>query len=59
MSGKYLQDKNIIIAILGGEQSVVDQSELADQFYISSTIAGEMFYGAYNSANVDHHRAEH
>ena len=53
MNGKYMLDTNIVIAMLSGEQSVVGRAEATDEFYISSTIAGEMFYGAYNSGNVD------
>jgi len=53
MNGKYMLDTNIVIAMLSGEPSVVDRAEATDEFCISSTIAGEMFYGAFNSANVD------
>ena len=53
MNGKYMLDTNIVIAMLSGEQSVVGRAEPTDEFYVSSTIAGEMFYGAYNSGNVD------
>ncbi len=53
MNGKYLLDTNIVIAILSGEQSVVSRAAATDEFYVSATIAGEMFYGACNSANVD------
>jgi len=53
MNGKYLLDTNIVIAMLSGEPSVVGRAGATDEFFISSTIAGEMFYGAFNSANVD------
>jgi tRNA(fMet)-specific endonuclease VapC len=46
-------DTNIVIAMLRGEPSVVDRAEAKDEFYVSSTIAGELFYGAFNSANID------
>ncbi len=53
MNGKYILDTNIVIAMLSGEKSVVGRAAATDEFYITSTIAGEMFYRAYNSANVD------
>ncbi len=53
MSGRFLLDTNITIAFLSGEYAVVNQVDDADAYFVSSTIAGEMFYGASYSANVD------
>jgi len=53
MSGRFLLDTNISIAFLSGERAVVDQVDDVDAYFVSSIIAGEMFYGASYSANVD------
>ncbi len=53
MSGRFLLDTNITIAFLSGERVVVNQVDNAEACFVSSIIAGEMFYGAACSANVD------
>lgn len=53
MSGRFLLDTNIVIAFLGGERAVVNQVDGVDANFVSSTVAGEMFYGASYSENVD------
>jgi tRNA(fMet)-specific endonuclease VapC len=52
MNGSYLLDTNIVIALLTGEGTVVQRIDATDQFYISSIVMGELFYGAFNSMNV-------
>lgn len=50
MNGKYLLDTNIVIAFLAGESSVVEQVNTSTRlFYLSSTIIGELSYGAFKS----------
>ena len=53
MNGRFLLDTNIVIACLSNEPGVVGRIDDADEFFISSTVLGEMLYGAYNSNNVD------
>ena len=53
MNGSYLRDTNIAIAILKADQTVLDHLAIDDGFLISATVAGELFYGALNSTNVD------
>ena len=53
MNGRFLLDTNTVIACLSNEPDVVDRINDADEFFVSSTVLGEMFYGAYNSTNVD------
>lgn len=53
MNGRFLLDTNIVIACLANEVDVVDHINDADELFISSTILGEMLYGAYNSTNVE------
>ena len=51
MNGSYLLDTNIVIASFSGESSVVERIDDVDAYFVSSTILGELFYGALNSAN--------
>lgn len=52
MNGRYLLDTNIVIVRFSGESSIVDRIGDADEYFVSSTILGELFYGAFNSTNV-------
>lgn len=52
MNGRFLLDTSIVIACLSNEPSAVDRINDADEFFISSTVLGEMLYGAYNSTKV-------
>ncbi len=60
MSGRYLLDSNIIIALFAGENSVLDAANEAEEVFIPSIVVGELYYGAQksgkrqeNSARVD------
>ncbi len=53
MNGRYLLDTNIVIAFLTGEEAVVQCVDATDEFYVSSVVLGELFYGAFNSTNRD------
>ena len=53
MNGRFLLDTNIVIACLSDDPNATDRINDADEYFVSSTVLGEMFYGAYNSANVD------
>ena len=53
MNGRYLLDTNIVIVSFRGESGVVDRIDDADEYFVSSTILGELFYGAFNSTNVN------
>jgi len=53
MNGRFLLDTNIVIACLSRAPGVVDRINDADDFFLSTTVLGEMFYGAYHSSNVD------
>jgi tRNA(fMet)-specific endonuclease VapC len=52
MSGKYVLDTNIIIALFAEEQSILDKILSVDEIYIPTIALGEMYYGAYNSQRV-------
>jgi tRNA(fMet)-specific endonuclease VapC len=49
MSGRYLLDTNIIIALFANEASVVSNLAQADEVFIPSIALGELYYGARKS----------
>ncbi|MEN3001462.1 MAG: PIN domain-containing protein [Armatimonadota bacterium] len=50
-SGKYLLDTSIAVAILRNAPSVIQASSQAAELFISAIALGELYYGAYHSAN--------
>lgn len=52
MDGKCLLDTNIIVALFKGDATVSDRVAAAAEILIASTVAGELYYGAYHSARV-------
>ncbi|MEC4816304.1 MAG: PIN domain-containing protein [Scytonema sp. PMC 1069.18] len=46
MSGKFLLDTNIIIALLEGDTLVEQRCEEAEAVFVASTAIGELYYGA-------------
>lgn len=53
MNGRFLLDTNVVIAFLIKDESVIDRPAPTDELYVSSTIIGELFYGAFNSGMVE------
>ncbi|HPZ09106.1 MAG TPA: type II toxin-antitoxin system VapC family toxin [Candidatus Eremiobacteraeota bacterium] len=53
MNGKLLLDTNIIIALFNGE--IVIQEKIAEvtDIFISTTVLGELYYGAYRSSQIE------
>jgi tRNA(fMet)-specific endonuclease VapC len=49
MSGRYLLDTNIVIAIFASEASVIANLTQADEVFIPSIVLGELHYGARKS----------
>ena len=52
MNGRFLLDTNVVIAFLIKDELVIDRPTPTDELYVSSTIIGELFYGAFNSGMV-------
>jgi tRNA(fMet)-specific endonuclease VapC len=52
MSGRYLLDTNIIIALFANDPSVVEQIEEAAELFVPSIVVGELYYGARRSGRV-------
>jgi tRNA(fMet)-specific endonuclease VapC len=46
MSGRYLLDTNIIIALFASEASVMQSLAQADEVFMPSIALGELYYGA-------------
>ncbi|SRR5258706_3133316 len=65
MSGKFLLDTNIVIALFANDKNVLAQLKSADEVFIPSTVLGELYYGAnkssrsrINIARIDEFAAE-
>lgn len=52
MPGSYLIDTNAAIARLNGTQALIEILMQADEVFLSSTVLGELYYGAGKSTNV-------
>ncbi|MBV6402470.1 MAG: Ribonuclease VapC2 [Anaerolineales bacterium] len=52
MSGKYLLDTNIVIALFADDASVKENLVKAEEIFLPSVALGEMFYGAHKSARA-------
>ncbi len=52
MSGKFLLDTNIVIALFGDDASVKARLMNSDEVFISCTVLGELYFGAQKSSNV-------
>jgi tRNA(fMet)-specific endonuclease VapC len=52
MSGRYLLDTNIIIALFASEATIIDNLAQADEVFIPSIALGELYYGARKSGRL-------
>jgi len=52
MSGRYLLDTNIIIALFASEREVQEKLAQADEVFVASVVLGELYFGAHKSARV-------
>jgi len=53
MSGKYLLDTNIVIALFASDVIVIEHLKNLENIFIPSIVLGELFYGAANSMKVN------
>jgi tRNA(fMet)-specific endonuclease VapC len=65
MTGRWLLDTNVIIALFGDETEVKEFLSAAEEVFIPSIAIGELYYGArksakptWNSARIDEFTAE-
>ncbi len=49
MSGRYLLDTNVIIALFADESSVKDRLANAEEVFVPSVVIGELCFGALKS----------
>jgi len=49
MSGRFLLDTNIVIALFGDDASVVDAVAGATEVFVPAIVIGELWYGALKS----------
>jgi len=49
MSGRFLLDTNIVIALLEDEALAKDKLAMADEVFVSSVTLGELYFGAWKS----------
>ena len=52
MSGKYLLDTNIVIALFAKDENVSQKVTDADAVFASSIVVGELLFGALKSGRV-------
>lgn len=52
MSGRYLLDTSILIALFADETNVKERLARADEVFVPSIAIGELYYGAWKSQRV-------
>ncbi len=52
MDGKYTLDTNIIIPLFAGDKTILTKLALVNEVFISSTVLGELYYGALKSTRM-------
>ncbi|MBI1800402.1 MAG: type II toxin-antitoxin system VapC family toxin [Chloroflexi bacterium] len=57
MTGRYLLDTNIVIALFTDEQRVKQRLETDGEIFIASTVIGELCFGARKSERVEENLA--
>ncbi len=58
MSGRYLLDTNIVIAIFARDPQVYQRLELAGEVFLPSIVLGELYFGACKSRHVESNLAK-
>jgi tRNA(fMet)-specific endonuclease VapC len=52
-NGSYLLDTNVVIALMRGDVAARDLISRAEAVYLPIPVVGELYYGAFRSAQVD------
>lgn len=52
MDGKYTLDTNAIILLFAGDKNILAKLSQVNEILISSTVMGELYYGALKSARI-------
>lgn len=53
MSGRFLLDSNIVIAIFAGDSTVLERVAAAEEVFLSAVALGELYYGARKSGRSE------
>lgn len=53
MSGRFLLDTNIVIALFADEEIIKDNLAQASEVFIPSIVIGELYYGARRSRRIE------
>jgi len=59
MSGRYLLDTSILIALCADETAVKEKLAQASEVFIPSIAVGELYYGAWKSQITSHSHPPH
>ncbi len=59
MSGRYLLDTSILIALFADETAVKEKLAQASEVFIPSIAVGELYYGAWKSQMTSHSHPPH
>ncbi len=51
MSGSYILDTNIVIALFAGDKNVTDKLEESREVFVTTQVIGELFFGVFQSAH--------
>lgn len=58
MSGKYLLDTNVVIALFAGDEQVVGRLRQAEAVLIPAVVLGELYFGACKSSHSAENQAK-
>ena len=58
LSGRFLLDTNIVIALLEGEDMVLSNLDRAPEVFIPTVVIGELFFGAAKSGRPSENTAK-
>lgn len=58
MSGRYLLDTNIVIALFAREAPIIERLEQAQEVFVPCMTLGELYYGAHRSERVTQNLAK-
>ncbi len=59
MSGRFLLDTNIVIAIFAEETAVLERAAAAGEVFVPAVALGELYYGARKSGRSKTNIAPH
>ncbi|MCL0081480.1 type II toxin-antitoxin system VapC family toxin [Peptococcaceae bacterium] len=58
MSGRFLIDTNIIIALFAGEVGIREHLKQVEEIFVPCIVLGELYFGAYKSSRISDNLAQ-